>query len=533
MLGKFLNFGLKIAESTAHSVYGLVNKVGLVSSSTDNEFTTLSYYLSLAQLSLPAKKDILRKFHENAGHLHFLFGINDSYAATLATHPKQVLKMLWDGYGMLYNVSVSCCFSSSLYSRFPDSQHYLHTQYALKEDIILEVGEMGGLRYAENKALLAVVQQADLDAMGKQRVDEMLMDKGNSARLETLAKFPIEEAAYYIKFAVAAYGDNGIKSAQADYYRTFDWRNGDWTLSRVSEHTGIPQDDLKIMDVAYHSDPTQLRHFVALDRQHKKVILAIRGTYTQREIMIDFNGYSRKFLEGESHAAISLMAERLWDKVSGEIIQLLDENPGFELIVTGHSLGGGSTCIVNMLLHRDKRMQGKQFRAFAFASPPVYVSSDGTNVSTIKEAQTAVNYMNQYDGVPFLCGDTVRHQIAMITAIEKFDLTMMQRLRILLGFDKPDPKLVKQIHDIQRRPLPETKEGCPRGMALPVMGNVWIWPEDDNDDDKFKAVVADSKKMTETGIFIHKNDFTDHLPARYEYVLNHMGGSSVSAATQQ
>ena len=65
--------------------------------------------------------------------------------------------------------------------------------------------------------------------------------------------------------------------------------------------------------------------------------------YTQTEVMIDFNGYSREFfLGGESHAAISLMSERLWDKVGCDVIGFLDANPGYELIVGGHSLGGKS-----------------------------------------------------------------------------------------------------------------------------------------------------------------------------------------------
>jgi len=100
---------------------------------------------------------------------------------------------------------------------------------------------MGGIRYAENKALLAIIQQADLDAMGKHRVDEMLMDNKSYALRMVLQRFPLEEARHYVKFAVAAYGDNGIKSSKLDSYQTFDWRNGDWTTARVSEHTGIPE----------------------------------------------------------------------------------------------------------------------------------------------------------------------------------------------------------------------------------------------------------------------------------------------------
>ena len=107
VLGHLVNAGWNLTESTAHAVYGLANKVGLVSStfSIDDELTTLSYYLSMRQLSPPSKKEFLRKWYQHAGHLPFLLGTNDRYAAALTAHPKQVLNMLWDGYGTLYNVS--------------------------------------------------------------------------------------------------------------------------------------------------------------------------------------------------------------------------------------------------------------------------------------------------------------------------------------------------------------------------------------------------------------------------------------------
>lgn len=55
------------------------------------------------------------------------------------------------------------------------------------------------------------------------------------------------------------------------------------------------------------------------------------------------------------------MAKRLWEKIGDKIIQLLDQNAGYELIVTGHDLSGGSTCCVNLILHNDdERMEGRK-----------------------------------------------------------------------------------------------------------------------------------------------------------------------------
>mmetsp|Transcript_30427 Transcript_30427/g.55050 ORF Transcript_30427/g.55050 Transcript_30427/m.55050 type:complete len:85 (-) Transcript_30427:1369-1623(-) len=56
-----------------------------------------------------------------------------------------------------------------------------------------------------------------------------------------------------------------------------------------------------------------------------------------------------------------------------------------------------------------------------------------------KEAQTCVNDINPYDAVPFLCGDSVRHQITMIAAVDKAGLDLVQRAKLLLWIEKPDP----------------------------------------------------------------------------------------------
>jgi ethanolamine ammonia-lyase large subunit len=89
-------------------------------------------------------------------------------------------------------------------------------QYATEQNIIAEADEMGRILFLENKAFLAIFQRAALESAGLHRVDEMLMEKKALAQAKTYDKFTIEEARYYIKFAVAAYGENGIKSSRLD-----------------------------------------------------------------------------------------------------------------------------------------------------------------------------------------------------------------------------------------------------------------------------------------------------------------------------
>jgi hypothetical protein len=112
-----------------------------------------------------------------------------------------------------------------------------------------------------------------------------------------------EEALRYMKYATAAYGDSMIRAANLDV-------KGDWsffgfgmqnklTKTRVSEHIAVPEHDIVAMDVEYGGDSNHLRHFVAVDHAHKKVVLAIRGTFTISELVVDAAGFSRKKTIGD------------------------------------------------------------------------------------------------------------------------------------------------------------------------------------------------------------------------------------------
>lgn len=103
---KVVDLGLSATEAVAHALYGWTKRVGLVSSSSEDEFKTMSYYLALMELAPTEKERLLRKASESAGHLQFLLGVSVSSAASLLTHPDKVLTMLWEGYGALYKYAV-------------------------------------------------------------------------------------------------------------------------------------------------------------------------------------------------------------------------------------------------------------------------------------------------------------------------------------------------------------------------------------------------------------------------------------------
>ena len=388
---------------------------------------------------------------------------------------------------------------------------------------------MDGLLLAENKAIIAKIQETTLD--GWHRVDELLVENQAAALYHVLEQFSLSEARYFFVFALAAYGDAAMQRNNNQQQKSFfDWTQCEMTTSIVASFTGIPEEDIILPKLGndYENDSTILPHLIAIDRRRKKIILAIRGTYTNSELNKKFRGNSRSFLGGEAHFTIAQIAERVWETIGNDIIDLLDANSGFELIISAHSLGAGAATLLNLLLHDDARTKRRKFRTFAYASPPVFcppASSRSTYYFFDKKFQTCVNYINQYDCVPFLCEDSILHQTAMIAAVDRTMTSPSERAKCLLGLEAPNAAMVREIRDLQREPLARSSPENSRAMSIPVCGNVWLWPSSESSmvstTAAFQPFLADSLKMSAVGLFVHQDELRDHSPTMYEHVLQH------------
>ena len=141
----------------------------------------------------------------------------------------------------------------------------------------------------------------------------------------------VEEALRYAKYTVSAYGDLAIQAAQMDLTGQIHETTGDnnttealsasfWLWggeetdllleqqkqqeqeqqaeqvlrSRISKHISVPATDIALLDVSYSGSTKHLRHFVAIDHVHRKVVLSIRGTFSLSELVVDVVAFSRK-----------------------------------------------------------------------------------------------------------------------------------------------------------------------------------------------------------------------------------------------
>ena len=174
-----------------------------------------------------------------------------------------------------------------------------------------------------------------------------------------------------------------------------------------------------------------LGHFVAVDRLHKAVVLAIRGTYTLSSLQIDAAAYSKPFLGGVgvAHSGMAKHSDFLWDHDKDTILEALQKNPGYDFIISGHSLGAGKAALLALQLNydaffakqEDESLKRVKVKCFAFAPPPVFFQTDNTKSTVLKVKDAIANttaFIHEKDCVPFMSIDAVRRLANTTTLVD-------------------------------------------------------------------------------------------------------------------
>jgi hypothetical protein len=276
-----------------------------------------------------------------------------------------------------------------------------------------------------------------------------------------------------------------------------------------------------------------LRYFIAVDHENKAVVLSIRGSFTVKDLLIDIAAFSRPFCGGEAHSEMAHSTEKLWDETKDTIGNLLGNNPGYEFVITGHSLGAGCATLLNILLHENNRekVNGRAIRCFAFASPPCFFGTVDKQAS-----EACINYIHDSDIVPFLSVDSVRRMFAALHVIEESNLSAWLRILIISGsIEVIKPAMRESVERALHEP-PPAKEGAPE-LVIPAHTNVWmrskelVIPRDldiDNLPEEFDHnapsdfVLVDSSKLVEMGISLDPLMITNHFPNGYESCLQNL-----------
>ena len=327
-----------------------------------------------------------------------------------------------------------------------------------------------------------------------------------------------KDAKRYMRYATAVYGQAMIHAAEVDARGRIEFEHfGKITKDSISSHINVPSDDIRLLDVNYDGDSHHLRHFVAIDHVNQKVVLAIRGTFNLQEVIVDVTAFTREFCGGEAHSEMATMAERVWEKTGPTVSSLLNDHPGYEFVVVGHSLGAGTACLLTTMVLSQKLVKSP-IQCFAYASPPVFSPLDvapGLDVTT--------NFIHQQDVVPFLSVNSVRHLFSRLQTIQSFaqdKLSRRERLQVAVGW-KPIPQdLIDTFLEEESNKVLSPIKGAPR-LEIPAGQTIWLHEKNDQEY-TWECLKPKDLIRYYSGIRIHPEMFTDHFPPRYEHALEHL-----------
>lgn len=287
----------------------------------------------------------------------------------------------------------------------------------------------------------------------------------------------------YMRFATAVYGPEMMASTELAVYDEVKGKATDTTHQLICTHCHLHEKDTEIW-WDYRRDPTtaEIAHaqhcLLLVNHNAQQVVLAVRGTFSLSGIITDLAGYCEPFCNGMAHAGMAMAAKQTWNAIwqDGLRDKLQELEPNYDFVITGHSLGAGVACLINILVHDAvergalPELASRRISCFAMAPPPVYCPLSAAQAAV---ANTTA-YIHQYDCVPSLSVDAIRRLMACLDRLQavlrKHPVWELAAQRWELG--EPQPELVVAYQHPKETPL-RPLEKAPM-LVVPARKLIWL-----------------------------------------------------------
>lgn len=367
----------------------------------------------------------------------------------------------------------------------------------------------------------------------------MVNDAGDVPPNDAMA---LELASAMMRYATAAYGTEMILSAIDVEANLSDLET---EREAIAFHTGISQADVKLLKLREREDqdlgdcttPTlSLPHFIAVDHRHKAVVLALRGTLSISGALIDIQAMDSPYCTGRAHKGMAEMADAVWKESGAFLTDLLKEeaHTDYDLIITGHSLGAGTACLLHIKVHVEGLVvsdTNRRVLCFGFAPPPTFSwdIADSNSEAIERAIQHSVCYIHDSDCVPQLSVATIRRLATLLDAVDNYNekVWFWNRALVFWGW-KPVPKELIDIVANAQKDMESNSDRCVDCKMI-IPAKVVVWCKKINN--RFEAIPCCPRAISDMNIFVCEDMVAHHLPEQYEDSLDAMRQTTASFHT--
>jgi len=164
---------------------------------------------------------------------------------------------------------------------------------------------------------------------------------------------------------------------------------------------------------------------ITIDSNQKAVVITLLGTRifptpNIHDVIMDLRAETEPFLDGVGHAGMVIGTKNILDKSFTEVLEALESNPSFSILVVGYSLGAGLAQLYAAQLldgeYASQLPEDTKIRALCYGAPPVYRSDNG------KVFDEIIIIQNDKDGIISASIRTINDLFNKVVAIDAADI---------------------------------------------------------------------------------------------------------------